>query len=248
MNFQFRAFLPLIRRMAACALIAVGASAAAAMAQEAAPPEFDVVYKLKYGETEIGTSHKAFRLHEAGEMIVEQRLEVNALFQLLGVDPYIQVSKAGAEGQGKLIPLEFRYSRDLTQASMIDARFDWNARALRTSDGKVMNLPPELAIHDWGSWFLSFMLSNEYSTPGTRIAIAEVDDVDVFAFERPRPETLDTALGRLETLRFTMRQEGKSDRGWSVWAAPSLDNLPVKLERFRKGTVFSLEISELRWR
>jgi hypothetical protein len=72
------------------------------------------------------------------------------------------------------------------------------------------------------------------------------DEIKEYKYVREGMETLDTAIGKLETVRYRSEHAG-SPRVTRLWLAQALGYLPVRAERSRGSTVdFSLEILELK--
>jgi hypothetical protein len=69
------------------------------------------------------------------------------------------------------------------------------------------------------------------------------DEIDRFKYVRHEETTLDTPLGKLQTILYTSHKAG-SNKTTYLWLAPALDYMPARAEQHVKGsTQVSLEIS-----
>lgn len=75
-----------------------------------------------------------------------------------------------------------------------------------------------------------------------RYLIADGGRIKHYQIKRLEQETISTPLGKIDTVKFTRQRDRDSDkdRETTLWCAPELDYLPVKLEHIEKdGTKFT---------
>jgi hypothetical protein len=76
--------------------------------------------------------------------------------------------------------------------------------------------------------------------------IADDDSLKTYELTRVGEERMETPLGELDVLRYRQQRVGSSSIT-SIWVAPSLQYLPVRMERQRGNetdTIFVLESVE----
>lgn len=59
-------------------------------------------------------------------------------------------------------------------------------------------------------------------------------------------EEIETPLGKIKTIKLTRERDKPKDRQTTLWCAPALSYLPVKLEHEEDGTVFTALLRRLR--
>ncbi len=78
--------------------------------------------------------------------------------------------------------------------------------------------------------------------------IADGGHLKQYQIERLEQEIITTPLGKIDTVKFKRQRDRESDkdRETTLWCAPELDYLPVKLEHIEKdGTKFTAVLQEL---
>jgi hypothetical protein len=76
--------------------------------------------------------------------------------------------------------------------------------------------------------------------------LIDKDEVKEYQYARESTQTLDTPLGKVETIVYRSSRTG-SDRVTRLWLAPSLGHLPIAAERKRGDRVdFSLKLRDLK--
>lgn len=78
--------------------------------------------------------------------------------------------------------------------------------------------------------------------------IADGGRIKHYQIERLEQETISTPLGEIATVKFKRQRDRDSDkdRETTLWCAPELDYLPVKLEHIEKdGTKFTAVLSQI---
>lgn len=78
--------------------------------------------------------------------------------------------------------------------------------------------------------------------------IADGGRIKHYQIERLEQETISTPLGKIDTVKFTRQRDRDSDkdRETTLWCAPALGYLPVKLEHIEKdGTKFTAVLRSL---
>src|SRR6185312_620790 len=97
-----------------------------------------------------------------------------------------------------------------------ELHFDWSRdRVTGVVEGKPVELTPE---------------------PGT-IPLIDDNRIKRYVYTKKEAATVDSALGKIETVIYESTREGGSSRTSRFWMAPSLEFLPVRAEQVRKGKV-----------
>jgi Protein of unknown function (DUF3108) len=129
----------------------------------------------------------------------------------------------------------------------VTLRFDWQAgRITGTAEKKPVDLALQSGTQDTLSVQIELMREVAAGRSPKSFWLIDDDQIKEYKYTREGTETLDTPLGKLETVRYRSEHAG-SDRVTRLWLASSLGYLPIRAERSRAGKVdFGLEIRELK--
>src|SRR3569623_1489452 len=96
------------------------------------------------------------------------------------------------------------------------------------SDGDPwrMEIPPD--VHDMLGYLLAIMLDLQRGRKELQYSIADGGKLKTYAFQILGEEQVESPFGRLKTVKLR-RTEDKRDT--TVWCAPALHYLPVRLEQ-----------------
>lgn len=199
---------------------------------------FTATYAVSFRGIEAGTLNMTLRRDAAsGHYIFETNANPSVLARLFisrdasersvleqtpdGVRPLsweADDGKSGVKGDGKL-------------------QFNWETNTVTGSfEGKPVSLPLTPGVLDRQSIQLGPMAALlDGREPGT-IAMVNGDNIRHYTYTRGKTETMDTKLGKLETIVYESTRPN-SNRVSRVWHAPSLEYVPVKAEQIRKGKV-----------
>jgi hypothetical protein len=129
----------------------------------------------------------------------------------------------------------------------VTLRFDWQTHRV---SGIAEKKPVDLALQNGTQDTLSVQieLMNEVAAGRSPKSfwLIDNDEIKEYKYTREGTETLDTPLGKLDTVRYRSEHAG-SDRVTRLWLASALRYMPVRAERSRAGKVdFGLVIRELK--
>ena len=129
----------------------------------------------------------------------------------------------------------------------VSLHFDWTAgRATGDAAGKSVDQPLEPGTQDPLSVQVELMRDLLAGQAPAHFLLFDHDIAKEYQYTREGTETVDTPLGRLDTVIYRSDRPD-SDRVMRLWLAPSLGYLPVQGVRRRKGKVeFELYIRELK--
>jgi hypothetical protein len=128
-------------------------------------------------------------------------------------------------------------------------RFDWETgEAHGVSNGRTFSVQVDDDVQDYLSVLLVVMQELRSGAAETRqtVEVIERGRVRSYRLEREGTERLDTALGRLDTVRVT-RSDPERDISLSAWFAPELHYLPVRFDYEADGRIYVLNITGLDW-
>jgi Protein of unknown function (DUF3108) len=106
-----------------------------------------------------------------------------------------------------------------------------------TVEGEPINLTAEPGTQDRSSIQIAVTTALlRGMEPGT-IALIDDNRIKRYVYTKKDQATVDSALGKLDTVIYESTREGGSSRTSRFWMAPSLEYLPVRAEQIRKGKV-----------
>ncbi len=210
---------------------------------------FTAVYALEWHGITAGRS--TVSLEQTGSDAYEYRSvnRAGGLFRLAFPDP-ISERTVFTLVDGHVQPLSYSEDDGRRRADQnVSLRFDWSAKRVRgTQDGKPVDQPLEPGTQDPLSVQIELMRELAAGKSPTRFLLFDKDEATQYRYTRERVESLDTPLGRIDTVLYRSDRPG-SDRVMRLWLAPSLGYLPMQAERRRNGKIeFSLHIRELKKR
>ncbi|NNM53026.1 MAG: DUF3108 domain-containing protein, partial [Pseudomonadales bacterium] len=197
-------------------------------------------YTLSIGDQVMG---KAFRqLHVLGKGQYSFETDADA-----GVMAHAhESSEFSINDQGRLVASHYHLQRKLLFSHrQTDLIFNWSQNQLQTQterDG-VQNFSLLPGTLDKLSLEIQMRLDLQKPNPELSYPLADADGIKTYRYMVTGKETLDTALGKLDTLKVERPQDPSSARSTIFWVAPSLDYLPVQVEQIEHGTVFLLRIT-----
>jgi hypothetical protein len=162
-------------------------------------------------------------------------------------DVYI-TERSEAELHGPTFrPLEYQYDRYGKNANRtVRVTFDWrDGVVFNTAEGHTWRMSVPSGTLDKLSYLLALMADLGDGKDVMRYTIADGGRLKTYEMRAAGTETLDTALGTLETLK--VRRLRHADYGEAtLWCAPALGFLPVKLvNRDRDGRLVSMYIQSI---
>jgi len=229
------------RTAALVAAIACIVLAPAAFAVSALPTPLELSYSMSYRGLPVGKLTRTLKLHD-GVYRFESHAEPTGLTALLTSDNADEAGEFEITG-GIVKPRVYHVTQTGAKAFDRKVTFDWKAGVLRFNDGRDEPLPA--GCLDNASLMYQLMLNG--APAGEReISLTDGRKVNRYAYRTDGKETIDTALGRLDTVRVT-RVHPKRDETLTVWLATGRHNLPVRIEKRKAGKSESLlEISAAR--
>jgi hypothetical protein len=192
------------------------------------PPRIDISYTVTSGSLEAEMNETVEIRQENGtrNYAINSEGRAKGLLALTQPDNVVRDSEGTVTAQGLLRPSRFSDQHGKRPPKV--AIFDWNKKllTLQHKRGEEQKPLPNDAI-DRLSLHYSFMFS---PVPGKVVTVHETDG------RRLEPvrytvgkETLDTPMGKLETVVLTKQLEKEGDRDKKIWLAIDHHMLPVRV-------------------
>ncbi len=239
--------MPFVRKLALLAMLCAAGPGMAddQGAQPLSVRPFVAVYELEWHGLGAGESTVTLAEPSPGTYEYSSVNRARGIFRLAFPHGVSEKSRFTVVG-GHVQPLA--YQEDNGKASQnISLQFDWAAgRAHGTAGDKAVDQPLQPGTQDPLSVQIELIRDLIAGDPPTHFLLFDHDSANEYQYTRERTETLDTALGRLDTVIYRSDRPD-SDRVMRLWLAPSLGYMPVQAIRWRKGKIeFQLHIRELK--
>ncbi len=210
---------------------------------EALPDRLELRYALSHSSgVSLGTTTKVLtRVGDAYRLVSET--------EPVGLGKMLTDSRWREEGQFKVVEREVRplyYVQNRLGKKPKERRvtFDWGKGLLTFADGHQVKLPA--GAQDQGSFLFALMLQPPGGAGETQVHITNGDKIRTYSYVVAGRETLNTPIGRLDTLRIDRRMPGAAkDDTFSVWLATARHNVPVKVVKQENGKKSTLLIDSL---
>jgi len=140
------------------------------------------------------------------------------------------------DGKLHMQPQTYVYRQDDERRRAVDATFDWeNKRVTHTYRGEETIENFDTPVIDRLSATLLMMNALRRDFESAELQIFDTGRIKAVSFTNTGTETLDTPLGKIETIRVTNENAAGGSRQTVTWFAPSLDYVPIKIEHRKRG-------------
>ncbi len=212
------------------------------------PLSFQANYSLHYDDLRIGVMERKFQRDEDDENTgtFESNSKLTGLAAMFRKDKIKEISHWTLE-ENQLRPLNYLYERSGgDRVKSVKHVFDWQNKQVQmeTKDGKK-TLPIMPGVQDKLLYQLSLM-NQTGKVADLHFTITDGLKIRNYLFKYTGTEELMTPLGLIKTNKFERDHDEGSDRRTLVWCAPSLKNLPVRVDNFdEKGHLTSIVINDV---
>jgi len=228
-----------------------GVSLSTIQAQPAEFAPFEVEYEV--GNNHINAGSALLQLEKSGSnWIYSLKTKPTGVFKLTGKGNIQEISEftvSSSTDSLELKPQRYTYRQDKETRRSVDAWFDWSKNQLtfkrrgeETSESINGPLVDRLSV--------TLTVIDALQRQGfeqTRLNVFDNGRVKTMLFTNEGVESVETRMGKLETIRVRSAAVGGGTRHTTTWFAPQLGYVPVKIEQFkREKLVARLTLSTLR--
>ncbi len=209
-------------------------------------PLFEADYTLKRGNFTIGMMHRS--LHkENGTYIFESSAKPKGFFSLFTSHKIREKSQWQYEN-GQIISQKFTYQsgskKKLKRSNILFNTNKLTAQGMDRGRSWQLALPTEQPIYDRANYQIALMQDLRNNNPVLHYLFIKRGKLKDYRFIRRGKETIKTPLGALTTIKV---QRQKDKRATTIWLAPTLNYLPVKIEQIDDdGTHYLLSLKKFK--
>ena len=215
--------------------VVLGAAGMNAGAAENCPQPFKVTLDVEWRGMGAGTSTLQLTRKSATEYTYRSSNTARGVFKIAIPDTITQVSEFTVV-DGKVRPLTYLGDDGSSDTDRdVSLKFDWATRRVTgTAENNPVDEPIEPGVQDSLSVQVALMCALAVGQSPKSFQLIDKDKVKEYQYTHEGNATLDTPVGKLETVVYTSQRTG-ANRLTRLWIAPSLGFLPVQAEQIRKG-------------
>lgn len=199
------------------------------------PPPFKASYTVASSGLTLGVLERSFGPQGQGRYFFRSQTHATGIVALFRGDKISETSIWRFEDH-HIKPLEYVYDHDGGKKERhVKVTFDWHDGIIKNQVGGQswkMDIVP--GVLDKLVYQLALMLDLEAGRRNLTYTIADGGKIKTYTIDRIGQERVQTPLGDFDAVKL-QRHKPKSKRRTTLWCAPSLNYLPVKVEYEEKN-------------
>ncbi len=208
------------------------------------PTQFSADYSVRARGIVVGETNWRLAGTASGAMMFTSASKATGVAALIANQSITASSEFRITEEG-LTPSQYRYKRTGRKPRDIDIQFNWNADSVfMRRNGEEKNLPAASGTLDRLSYMLAIMQDLCIGRAVMNYTVADGKNIKEHLFNKHGTETVATALGDLQAVKL-VRVDASGERETTVWAAPSLAYLPVRVAHKDKDETVILTIKSV---
>jgi len=206
---------------------------------------FSATYHVYAKGLHIGTGIRRLEQLENETYLFSSESETAGFFSLFRKDKIVESSRF-TYTKGQIKPLEYNYhhtggKKERHQIIL----FHWDENiAIGIKQDEPWEIPLNIDYLDKMSYQLAVMQALKQENHPLSYKIIDNGKIKQYQPKLASTDVLKTKLGLLEAVRFE-RISADGERKTTLWCAPTLQYLPVKVEHEEKGDTLRFELVEL---
>lgn len=198
-------------------------------------PDFGANYQVELNGIQAGELRQTLSTDAAGQRKFVSKTQAKGVFAFIKPD-VIEETSLWVYHRDRIRPMFYRYSREGgKKAKMLTMDFFWDKRKVHIDDREH---PWDLKLKNHTLDKLVYQLQVMHDLDNGRehliYTIADGGKLKRYEIIRLGEEIIDTPLGQIAAVKLTRERDADSDRKTTLWCAPALGYLPVKLEHIEK--------------
>ncbi|HET8807396.1 MAG TPA: DUF3108 domain-containing protein [Methylophaga sp.] len=198
-------------------------------------PDFYANYQVELNGIQAGELQQTLSTEPAGQRKFVSTTQAKGLFAFIKPD-VIEETSFWVYHNDRIRPMFYRYSRNGgDKDKLLTMDFNWDKLEVHIDDREH---PWDLEIKKNTLDKLVYQLQVMHDLSSEReqltYTIADGGKLKHYKIVRLGEEIIDTPLGKIATVKLTRERDADSDRKTTLWCAPALGYLPVKLEHIEK--------------
>jgi len=217
-----------------------------AQATPSLPATFEATYSIYRKGAKIAKMQRRFDQKDDGQYFYRSETRTTGLVSLFRKDRIVEET-TWSFSEGELFPALYTYDHTGGKKDRhVIVDFDWENKIVTNSlNGASWEMPTEARIMDKLLYQLALMKDLKKGRRPLAYTVADGGKIKPYNFEVLGEETVKTSLGAFKAIKLLRHKPG-SRRQSTLWCAPALEYLPVRLENIEKdGKKTIVEIKSL---
>lgn len=209
-------------------------------------PDFSANYLVKLNGIQAGELKRTLTTENNGQRRFSSVSQAKGVFSFFKPDVVEETSVWSLE-KDSVTPHEYLYQRTGgKKEKYLQMLFDWPNKHVSIDDKEhPWQLKIQKGVLDKLIYQISLMRDLDKGIEQIDYRIADGGRLKTYTIQVLGTETITTPLGQIETIKLSRQREKPNDRETTLWCAPALNYLPVKLEHVEDDTVFTALLRRL---
>ncbi len=206
---------------------------------------FAAKYQVTRNSIPLGTLELQLELTAQGSYQYTGHTRPEAVIRWF-ISDEVHESSRGSYANQQIIPLSYEYRQSNGGVKkQILLEFDWKTKKVWTqSEGTRWSQTIDPGTHDKFSQQLALRLELSAGAKTASYPVADGGRIKTYHYKVVANEFINLPYGRLKCLKVRRSKENQPP-DYTIWIAPELDYLPVKIERTRSSGKDSMELIQL---
>jgi hypothetical protein len=210
-------------------------------------PDFSANYLVRLNGIQAGELKRTLRTEDNGMRRFTSVSQAKGVFSFFKPD-VIEETSLWSLQNNRVTPQEYLYQRTGGKKDKyLQMLFDWPRKQVNIDDKEhPWTLDIKTGVLDKLVYQISLMRDLDEGVKQVDYQIADGGHLKLYHIRVLSEETITTPMGQIATVKLTRHRDKPKDRETTLWCAPALDYLPVKLEHVEDGTTFTAVIRRLK--
>jgi hypothetical protein len=209
------------------------------------PQAFQARYQLTRDELPIGHTQLSLQFNADGGYLYRSHTQPNALIGWFRDDTLLEESR-GRIVQQRFKPQSYLYQRSGAEVErQVRMQFDWERRRV-SMRGSSSRWSTRIAPDTLDKLVQQLVLSQDLrdGRQQRQYTVADGGRLKQYRYQAQGEEAIDTPLGTFDTLRIQRRKDDQPT-DYTLWLAPALDYLPLRIVRRHQDVSYRMDLLEL---
>jgi hypothetical protein len=228
-------------------LLLSGPALSAAPSPQQQITSFQAEYQIRLGNIPAGKVEISLELDGNGNYRYRQHSIPMGLVAAFKSDEITEVSE-GLIRQGRIIPSSYRYQRERSKKpKKVHLIFDWKTGRVASQEanpGWSLEIP--VGTQDRFSKQLAMIVAMNRTQDAVSFQVADDERLKTYHFRPTGTETVETEERKYQALKIERSRDARPPKS-TLWLAPDLHYLPVRVERLERGNRFVMELLSVQW-
>jgi hypothetical protein len=210
---------------------------------------FQAEYRVSLGSIPAGKIDVSLELADDGGYRYRQHSAPVGLLAAFVRDEITEISEGRIHGF-QVIPSSYRYKRERSKKpKQVHLLFDWETGRVNGQEQKddtAWSLEVPAGTQDRFSKQLALIVAMNGAPNEVAFQVADDERLKVYHFRPQGSETIEIGDRKYHALKIA-RSKGERPPKATLWLAPELHFLPVRVEKLEGGKQFVMELVSVQW-